>query len=73
MSISKTDIPFLTAAHFFFSKDDRVRIRSGFYQDEEGYIIQIGKAIQVKLDHLVFPITIHWEYLENLSKCKSLR
>ena len=58
---------FLPTAAALFKPSDRVRMRSGFYQDSEGFVVGVGLMVQVKLDHIPQPITVGWHQVDNLT------
>lgn len=68
MSLSKMEFRFVTTAGVLFHSKDRIRLRSGFYEGEEGYVVQAGSMVQVKLDNIPQPITVGWNSLDNLTK-----
>lgn len=68
MSLSKIESRFTLTAAALFAPKDRIRMRSGFYEGEEGYVVQAGEMVQVKLDHIPQPITVGWNSLDNLTK-----
>ncbi len=68
MSLSKTESRFVLTAAALFAPKDRVRMRIGFYEGEEGHVIYAGEMVQIKLDNIPQPLTVGWNSLDNLTK-----
>lgn len=57
----------MTAAALF-RPEDRVRLRTGFFEGEEGIVIGSALMVHVKLDNQPQPIVVGWNSLDNLTK-----
>ena len=56
------------AAAALFKPTDRVRMRTGFYEDEEGVVIGSAMMVHIKLDNIPQAITVGWNQIDNLTK-----
>lgn len=58
---------YLMTAAALYSPHDRVSIRTGFYEGEEGEVLYAGMMVHVKLDNIPQPIIYGWNQVNNIT------
>lgn len=68
MSLDQMNSRFVMTAAALFRPKDRIRMRTGFYEGEEGIVIGSALMVHVKLDNKPEPMEVGWNSLDNLTK-----
>lgn len=59
---------FVMTAAALFRPMDRIRMRAGFYEGEEGTVIYSALMVRIKLDNKPESMEVGWNSLDNLTK-----